>query len=748
MKWFQKQPSDTPRLLSLSSLRYESEIEEGSSHNTSTVSRIDSSPASTRSYDHFDETNEQNVKKYNVRENRITIENGAEWSPENTTTMVRKNREMYYTASAKERRNPLLEKVKNTKLTCFKSQQFNPAFYSVPGSGSAYDDNSSCHSDYSDSRTSIPNSVHSIPISPQMSSRSSSRSDWADLVNDSTRSPRNIRPYQSQPQSPDASSWQTEYASINDPDPDTIKQVDNFCISSKLRAISDKYLKSSTNKILAKLYRSSNTTNGNNDKQTSVDESNKNCANKRANVKELKKLRSFSYGQLPGISEFRQFHDICDDQKDTSLDCNSDSVSNIVTDHESEDCDSGILVSSNSSVVDSCAGGSTPATGGKPGCHFRSASQDTPVQSNDSSPTELAPTNSAAKDEDKLELTDRQKRRQRMVHNEDALQYDPPLPELPPKNNPFLANVCRNSHVIDLTRDDVDEDVGIVVRHIRTPQNREAFIVCDIVPGSVAHRKGDLKINDEIVNINGYHLNSLSLNQVVQLLNQRCRDVMIVIVRTSYKNRTNRIDPPESVIDYENFTGDNPAAGNPTTKEKFRKNNCHYQKHSAGSAKLARRSMVCNDKQSIGGGVEYREYEKYKAPSTNTENFCTLPRRPKSVMCAFFTFVFEKGPGKKSLGFTIVGGKDSPKGEMGIFVKSILTHGQAAEDGRLQEGDELLAINGQALDEFTHSEALQLFKSIKQGPIVLHICRRLKIKNNSARVRSCSNLLNAVNNEN
>lgn len=44
-------------------------------------------------------------------------------------------------------------------------------------------------------------------------------------------------------------------------------------------------------------------------------------------------------------------------------------------------------------------------------------------------------------------------------------------------------------------------------------------------------------------------------------------------------------------------------------------------------------------------------------------------------------------------------------------------------------GDELLAINGQALHEFTHSEALQLFKSIKYGPIVLHVCRRLKIKN-------------------
>lgn len=108
-------------------------------------------------------------------------------------------------------------------------------------------------------------------------------------------------------------------------------------------------------------------------------------------------------------------------------------------------------------------------------------------------------------------------------------------------------------------------------------------------------------------------------------------------------------------------------------------------------------------------------------------SYCTMPRRPKSTICSFHTIVFEKGPGKKSLGFTIVGGRDSPRGALGIFIKSILNAGQAADDGRLQVGDEILSVNGDVCHDLCHLEAVKLFKSVKVGIISLNVCRRTKV---------------------
>ncbi|KAG8595546.1 hypothetical protein GDO81_001550 [Engystomops pustulosus] len=82
------------------------------------------------------------------------------------------------------------------------------------------------------------------------------------------------------------------------------------------------------------------------------------------------------------------------------------------------------------------------------------------------------------------------------------------------------------------------------------------------------------------------------------------------------------------------------------------------------------------------------------------------------------TIILERGP--DGLGFSIVGGYGSPHGDLPIYVKTVFSKGAASEDGRLNRGDQIIAVNGQSLEGVTHEEAVGILKRTK-GTVTLTV---------------------------
>lgn len=101
--------------------------------------------------------------------------------------------------------------------------------------------------------------------------------------------------------------------------------------------------------------------------------------------------------------------------------------------------------------------------------------------------------------------------------------------------------------------------------------------------------------------------------------------------------------------------------------------------------------------------------------------------------------------GVAGLGFNIIGGTDYQPNckDNAIYVSKIKVDGPAALDGRLKEQDQILAINGQKLDNVTHQEAVEIFRN-SGNEVTLLVLKKIRIENDQNNKASVSQLVMAI----
>lgn len=504
---------------------------------------------------------------------RISLQNKP-ISPQDTYNSARKNRggslEKEYVVY-QEKRNPLLDKVKNTKLSCFRSNgPLRHGEDAASTSGSDYsgfghvedDIHSRYPANYPDGHLEfenhnpwvrMPHYDDDVFIAKGIASPGETQ--WhvgKSFAHRGTRcysSGSECDRFYAIPKTVGAQLSKSSDQIFNDDyEPydevsvqtipiKTIKKTDKIklkdekdtvgpssCLSAKLRAMSDRYLRPSTNKLFCKLYKPNTENyidpNGSNDNILKTTSSTNRSRKKRGGVKA--KLRSFSYGALPGLEEFQKtqssvFHDdvylvSCDDENALIRDC--------------EDADSGILVneSAASSIFDSdrissrCESSASQANAPVP-CHGRSISSDQSYmkvrassrmgreRSVPEGPRPRSRQNQRALSLDRkeilrrmpktgiepvephyLQLTEKQRMRQR-----DASQGDAGIPPIPPCRKPTRASRSEKPmsefKVVRIVKRHLTEELGIFIAKTKlTDEGHVGYLVAHIVPGGLAER--------------------------------------------------------------------------------------------------------------------------------------------------------------------------------------------------------------------------------------------------------------------
>ncbi|NWX41925.1 SCRIB protein, partial [Steatornis caripensis] len=296
------------------------------------------------------------------------------------------------------------------------------------------------------------------------------------------------------------------------------------------------------------------------------------------------------------------------------------------------------------------------------------------------------------------------------------------------------------------------------------------IFISRIAEGGAAHRDGILRVGDRVISINGVDMTEARHDQAVALLTASSPTIVLLVEREGAEQlsegdspgvprvRMHSPPPPPS-------HGESPPEETPSLQrnhlskgmeDQYPIEEIHLVKaggplglsivggsdhsshpfgiHEPGVfiSKVIPRGLASRSGLRVGdrilevNSIDLRHathQEAVNALLSNTQELTMLVRRdppPPGMQ----EICIEKAPGEK-LGISIRGGAKGHAGnpfdptDEGIFISKVSSSGAAARDGRLKVGMRILEVNHQSLLGMTHTEAVQILRSVGDALLVL-----------------------------
>ncbi|XP_078478714.1 LOW QUALITY PROTEIN: multiple PDZ domain protein-like [Lampetra planeri] len=254
------------------------------------------------------------------------------------------------------------------------------------------------------------------------------------------------------------------------------------------------------------------------------------------------------------------------------------------------------------------------------------------------------------------------------------------------------------------------------------------IIIHEVYESGAAAKDGRLWAGDQILEVNGIDLRCATHEEAIAALRRTPATVRLIVFRDEAQD-----PPPRDAPDDDGGGGGPPTErtwGPPEPRAEYEHDPPRQPPQQLPQQQLPlqqqqQQQLPLQQQQQQQGGGEVAD--EVQAGDEAQEVAAAAPASPphhgdpswderRPGQCR--TVVLHRGP--EGLGFSIVGGRGSPHGDLPIYVRSIFSKGAAAEDGRLQRGDQIVAVNGEALEGRTHEEAVAALKRAA-GTITLSV---------------------------